>query len=175
MSPGIGCPDSFSEQRVKALQCSSQNLYHCLYNELDEIVEICTESIWIPAGNCPVYNNGASKLNYVPCQTSRGECPSDVFFSNEILKYSGCIPLSRSPEATLLWEINTPYLNSTTDNTFENTGSTSPLLFLLIPLVFLALILIILLAIIRRRKGICTREGIHFNASGICSCIFKTY
>ncbi|XP_062609507.1 uncharacterized protein LOC134271299 [Saccostrea cucullata] len=87
------CPTTLHGWSESAKKCSNRDYFHCLLNEFSETVRGCIKPIWVEAGNCPLFNSRAFKLDTQKCQN---ECPEQVYRSFELYKYPVCFSIERS-------------------------------------------------------------------------------
>nr|XP_022338815.1 uncharacterized protein LOC111134236 isoform X3 [Crassostrea virginica] len=98
MEPIHQCPLSTKERSIRSgqVQCDDVNSYHCLGSAADgQLRELCTSPIWIEAGKCPVYSQ-TGQLDSKVCQSNLpGNCPTNIYRSNEVFNYPACLPVYR--------------------------------------------------------------------------------
>lgn len=90
------CPKNKAEwlERSFGLNCTDQNGYMCIPNEMFVLVEFCyTKNVAIPEGFCLILNKRSSAVDAYRCQDFSYGCPSDQYFSNRIYEHQSCVSI----------------------------------------------------------------------------------
>lgn len=95
------CPQNKSnwDTASQKLQCVDPNSYHCLRTEDGGETEQCLSKVWIQDGMCPEYNSKVGKIDVFPCSHFQN-CPTEIYWSNEIYKYPICSRKTSSAATT---------------------------------------------------------------------------
>lgn len=92
------CPKNKAEwlERSFGLNCTDQNGYMCLPNEMITVlVEFCyTKKVQaIPEGVCLILSKRSFAVDAHECHHFAYGCPSDPYFSNQIYKHQSCVSI----------------------------------------------------------------------------------
>lgn len=85
------CPQNKNDWDTASqrLQCVDPNIYHCLRTENGGETEQCLGKVWIQEGMCPEYNSKVGKIDVFSCKDFPG-CPTEIYWSNEVYRFSIC-------------------------------------------------------------------------------------
>nr|XP_022286891.1 uncharacterized protein LOC111099750 [Crassostrea virginica]XP_022286892.1 uncharacterized protein LOC111099750 [Crassostrea virginica]XP_022286893.1 uncharacterized protein LOC111099750 [Crassostrea virginica] len=80
-----------AELKSNCSECPKEN-YHCVPDQHENLVEVCTKPLKLPVGMCPFYDTTGKRLQRGKCFQTKGGCDGNgnVYNTTGLYKYPVC-------------------------------------------------------------------------------------